>query len=385
MRFEELIAQCEQAALDPHLPLVRQWKAENRGRRAVGCFPVYTPRELIAAAGMLPVSLFGGGDRVEVDRADSRIQSFVCSIARSTLEMGLRGDLDCLDGMVFPSICDVARNLSGVWTRNFPDRLTFYLHLPQNVFSPAAEPYYCGELARLRSKLEELAGAPVANAALAASMAVSNKHRARTRRLEEYRQAHPDRLTTRELYLLCRMGATIPAEEHCVLLELALQALENRPAQKRDAVRVILESAFCEQPPLELIHTLEEAGCVILDDAFLQGLRWYAEPIPVNGDPLGALARAYLRSSPVSSVAFPGERNRGLALVERCQRLQADGVIFCCAKFCEPALYDYVLMKQALERAKIPYLQFEFEEKMTAFESVRLQIETFVESVLFFS
>ena len=385
MQFDQLIAHCEKDALDPSLPLVRQWKAENPGRCAVGCFPVYTPRELIVAAGMLPVSLFGGGDRVEVDRADSRIQSFVCSIARSTLEMGLRGDLSCLDAMVFPSICDVARNLSGVWMRNFPERLAFYLHLPQNVGSSAAETYYRGELLRLKGKLEELGGAPITDAPLAASLAAFNDHRAWTRRLEQFRQAHPHRLTTRELYLLCRMGASMPAEEHSAMLELALQALEDRPARKRDAVRVILESAFCEQPPVELIHTLEESGCIIVDDAFLQGLRWYAEPIAPDADPLGALARAYLRSSPVSSVAFPGERNRGAALVERCRWLEADGVVFCCAKFCEPALYDYVLMKDALERAAIPYLQFEFEEKMTTFESIRMQAETFVESVLFFA
>ena len=62
---------------------------------------------------------------------------------------------------------------------------------------------------------------------------------------------------------------------------------------------------------------------------------------------------------------------------------KADGVVFCSAKFCEPALYDYVPYKEALEKAKIPYLSIEFEEKMTAFENVRTQAETVVESGLF--
>jgi benzoyl-CoA reductase/2-hydroxyglutaryl-CoA dehydratase subunit BcrC/BadD/HgdB len=64
---------------------------------------------------------------------------------------------------------------------------------------------------------------------------------------------------------------------------------------------------------------------------------------------------------------------------------RADGVVFCSAKFCEPALYDFVLHKQELERAGVPYLAVEYEEKMASFDSIRTQAETFVESILFFA
>jgi hypothetical protein len=62
----------------------------------------------------------------------------------------------------------------------------------------------------------------------------------------------------------------------------------------------------------------------------------------------------------------------------------AEGVIFSAAKFCEPALLDYPLMRAALARRNVPCLAFEFEEKMGTFESIRTQVETFVESILFF-
>ena len=38
------------------------------------------------------------------------------------------------------------------------------------------------------------------------------------------------------------------------------------------------------------------------------------------------------------------------------RRARADAVIFMPAKFCEPALFDYVLMKQGLEKAGVPQL-----------------------------
>jgi len=61
----------------------------------------------------------------------------------------------------------------------------------------------------------------------------------------------------------------------------------------------------------------------------------------------------------------------------------ADAVIILAAKFCEPALFDYALYKQALDRAAIPHLFLEFDEKMWVFDRLRTEVETFVESMLF--
>ena len=94
--------------------------------------PVYVPRELIHAAGMLPVGILGGGDALEVIQGDAYYQSYICRIPRSTIELGLTGRLDCLDGMLFPSICDVIRNLSGMWQILFKDKYVRYVDVPQN-------------------------------------------------------------------------------------------------------------------------------------------------------------------------------------------------------------------------------------------------------------
>jgi len=53
------------------------------------------------------------------------------------------------------------------------------------------------------------------------------------------------------------------------------------------------------------------------------------------------------------------------------------------AKFCEPALFDYVIFRRELEKENIPHLLIEFEEKMWTFERTRGEVETFVESLLF--
>jgi benzoyl-CoA reductase subunit C len=50
---------------------------------------------------------------------------------------------------------------------------------------------------------------------------------------------------------------------------------------------------------------------------------------------------------------------------------------------CEPGLDEQVVYARALDAAGIPYFVSEFEEGMTSFEHLQIQLETFVENVLF--
>ncbi len=370
---------------DPDFNALRQFRLRSPQSRVIGCFPVYTPEELVHAAGFLPAHIFGGGQLVEIDHADSRIQSFVCSICRSTLELGLRGMVDMVDGFMFPSICDVARNLSGVWKRNFPDHFVAYCHWPEHAESAHARDFVRNEFARLMDELGALRGSPISAGEVNQTLIVYNRNRRLFRELRELRRRHPEKISLTETYRLMRAGGFMRREEHNEILEKALEEALHRETKPRDAVKVILEGAFCEQIPVEMIQMIEDAGCYILDDDVLLGLRWYDREIPANTrDPLGAMADAFLEQAPACAVHH-GRDSHVSAFRDKLEETAIDGVIFAAAKFCEPALYDYVLLKDEVERKELPYVSFEFEEKMSVFDSIQTQVETFVESILFFA
>jgi benzoyl-CoA reductase subunit C len=383
MPITPIIEQCRARLEDTEFGSVREWKAQHPGGKAVGCFPVYTPVEIIHAAGMLPVGLFGGGTTIELANADARFQSFVCSIAKTTLEMGFQARLKPLDGLVFSSICDVARNLSSVVARNFPEFQVEYIHHAQNMTSPAAVDYLENEFRRVQRNMEKLSGRAIGQDALAASLRLYNRVRGLLRRLYEVRRESPQLISTVELYVLVRSGTLVPPEEHLRELEQVLDLLPARQGRPKDRIRVVIESAFCEQPPLDLLQVVEDAGCYIVDDDLLTGWRWFVEDVPEDLSPLRALAESYIRRSVYSSVRHDGPRPRTAGLVEKVRRAGAQAVIFMPAKFCEPALFDYPLFRVALEEAGIPHLVVEFEEKMWTFERTRNELETFVESMLF--
>jgi benzoyl-CoA reductase subunit C len=383
MTPDAVIAQCRELTAIPLAAVVSGWKAANPGGRAIASYPVWAPGEVIHAAGMLPLSLLGGGTSVELTHADARFQSFVCSIAKSTLELGFQGQLAGVDGLVFSNICDVARNLASIYQRNFPDVFVEYLHLPQNSTSPAVVPYLAAELRRLATGFERAFGLKVTEPALNAAIETYDRLRARLRALYALRIADPQKLAATELYTVVRAATLVPPEDAIGWLDAIVRGLPARETRPRDRLRVVVEGAFCEQPPLGLLEILEEAGCYIVEDDLLLGWRWYTTDVGGEGEPFERLASAYVNRAVASSTRHESREHRSAGLIEKVRRARADAVVFMPAKFCEPALFDYVLMKQGLDRAGIPHMLIEFEEKMWTFERTRNEIETFVESMLF--
>jgi len=386
MRYKNRMAPLERTfdnCSAPYFLSVREWKQTHPGAKVVAYFPVYAPVELIHAAGMLPVGLSGAGDRLDIQHADARFGSFICSIVKTTLEMGLAGHLEPFDGFLFSTICDSARNLSFVMKRNFPRMYIDFLHLPHNPSSPAAAQFLAEEYRRLLSELEQLRGGKVSDEGLRQSITIYNRNRALIRELYRLRTRAPQQVPTSELYQLIRMGNFLPVEEHTAQLEAALAEFSSRNTKPRDSIRIVVEGSFCEQPPLTLIRLIEDAGCYIVDDDFVIGQSWFESDVPTVEDPLLALAQSYLDRSVYSSVRHDFRKPRWGGLVEKVRRNRADAVLFLIAKFCEPAYFDYVPYKQELERAGIPHLQLEFEEKSFTFDRLRTEIETFVESLVF--
>jgi benzoyl-CoA reductase subunit C len=220
MTVDQIVAHCRELTGRPLGVVAEEWKAQHPGGRVVAAYPVFAPAEVLHAAGVLPLGLFGGGTSVELTHADARFQSFVCSIAKSSLELGFQDLLRGVDGLVFSNICDVARNLGSICRRNFPGLLVEYLHLPQNSTSPAVAAYAAAELRRLAEGLERHWGLPVTTAALGKSVEVYNTLRARVRALYALRIAEPHKLSTSELYSVLRALTMMLPEDAVAWLDL---------------------------------------------------------------------------------------------------------------------------------------------------------------------
>ena len=382
----DLVARANALFEDLSFTSARQWKAAEPSRKVVGYMPIYVPREIIHAAGMLPLGIVGGGDQLEVIHGDAYYQSYICRIPRSTIELGVSGRLDFVDGMLFPSICDVIRNLSGMWKLMFPNVYSRYFDVPQNYRDDIGGNFYINELAELRNDLGELRGKPITDDELRSSIAVYNENRKLIRELYALRAERPWQAPAVEVYLMVRAGLLLPVEEHSALLREYLAAARADERPKRDNCRVVLTGMFCEQPPLNLIKSLELSGCYVVDDDLLLITRWLTEDVGVEGDPLRNLTLAFLHHSESTAAKYePNQKEKGQHLVRAVKRTAAEGVIFAAPSFCDPALLERPMLQHVLKEAGIPYIAFKYAENSGQMQPIREQAGTFADSIKLWS
>lgn len=374
--LDEVLYECRELLEDMTFPTVRRWR--ESGGKVIGHFQVYFPEEIVHAAGILPFKVRGA--QIEAVQADSRFGSYLCSILKTSLELALSNRVQ-LEMFVTHPICDAARNLGAVWGRNFSYPCQI-LYLPQNANSPAAVTYLRNEYARLQRSVEAITRRPVEEDNLRRSLGVYNRNRALLRELYAIKRETPWLVSADEAYVLVAIGGLVPREEHNELLETVLPLIAARPNKKQDKIRLVFEGGFCEQPPLDLIRAIARS-CYVVDDDLLIGLRWILEDVPLDGDPLFNLASAYLEKSSYSPVQHDLRKPKEKMLIDRIRNSRAEAAILTAAKMCEPGLEDQVAYLHALDKEGIPYFVSEFEEKMTTFEHMEIQLETFVENILF--
>lgn len=374
--LDDAIYECRELFEDTTFPTVKRWR--ERGGKVVGHFQVAFPEEIVHAAGLLPFKVRGAP--IEAVQSDSRFGSYLCSILKTSLELAL-SDAVTLEMFVTHPICDAARNLAAVWGRNvsYPCQI---LYLPQNPNSPHSVIYLRGEYDRLKRSIEQISGGTITNAALQNSIAVFNENRRLIRELYEIKKNTPWLVSADEAYVLVALAGLIPREEHNQLLRTLLPQIHARTSRTQDKVRVVFEGGFCEQPPLDLIRAIARS-CYVVDDDLLIGLRWLLEDVPLEGEPLRNLAEAYLEKSSYSPVQHDLRKPKEEMLLARMRNSRAEAAIITAAKMCEPGLEEQVAYTRALDQAGIPYFVGEFEENMTSFDSMEIQLETFVENILF--
>jgi benzoyl-CoA reductase/2-hydroxyglutaryl-CoA dehydratase subunit BcrC/BadD/HgdB len=317
-------------------------------------FCSYTPEEIIHAAGILPVRIFGSPP---VEKANTHLQSYCCAYAKQVLEEGLTHSYT---GSVFVHSCDTMQRLSDIWKENINEDFHEIVIFP--VAMDKGLNYLIKELQRFKTHLEEFAG-EISNDSLKNSIEIYNENRKLLKELYEKRKE--GHLSAVVVDHIMKASMTMEKEEHSELLK---KFLEDINLCKNSNPRLLIGGSVVLTP--DVLTIIEEYGSIRYDDLCI-GSRYFklAEEPSLKG-----IARRY------QNMWCPCRRvqdDHCDVLIKKCTEYNIDGVILLLQKFCEPHFFEAVHTKKILKENGYPCLVIELQDQ--PLEQVRTRVQAFCE------
>ena len=131
---------------------------KKQGKKVIGMLPYYAPAELVVAAGMVPMGIWGSNKKT-IALAKEYCATFYCTIAQLALEMLLDGTMDDLDGIITPTICDTLRPMSQNFRVSMGDKMAvIFLAHPQNRFEDFGLQFCIDQYNNVKEELEKVCG-----------------------------------------------------------------------------------------------------------------------------------------------------------------------------------------------------------------------------------
>lgn len=371
MNRESMLAKFEAVVQNPRAELDAVLAT---GKKAVGCMPVYCPREIVYAAGMAPFGVWGSG-RVEISEAKKYFPAFICSVMQTSLEMGLQGKLNGLSAMMIPSLCDSMKCMGQNWKVGVPDIPFIPVYYPQNRRLAAGQEYLVEQYEGICTALEELGGQPITEESLENAIEVYNANRAAMRRFSAVACRYPNLITPRERNNVIKSGWFMDVQEHTGLILQLVGACEKEPEAQWSGIKVVTTGILADDATV--LEAMEENGIAIAADEVAQESRQFRQDVQGGeGAPLARLAR-YMAELEGCSVLYDPQKKRGGIIVDMVQKSDAQGVVVLLTKFCDPEEFDYAILKNQFETAGIPHLLLEVDQQGSGAEKIKTALQTF--------
>jgi len=268
-------------------------KAKEAGRGIVGIMCEFTPRELIMAAGAVPVCLCGGSAET-IAPAEQHLPANLCPLIKSTYGYHVQKAnpfLEMADMVVAETTCDGKKKMYELLAES---RRMHVLELTQKPDDADAMSHWVGELNKLKAALEEYYGVEITDERIRAAIRVMNRERSLRRRLAGLMKAEHPPMTGRQLLDFKSNISGIEADFE--QYEKAIRLFESRQAgcAGTRAARVLLTGVPVVHGAERIIDIVEGNGGLVVCMENCTGLKPIIEDVDEHADdPLRALAEKY--------------------------------------------------------------------------------------------
>ena len=357
--------------------ILSQYKKE--GKKVIGVLPYYAPAELVVAAGMVPMGIWGSNKKT-IAHAKEYCATFYCTIAQLALEMLLDGTLDQLDGLITPTICDTLRPMSQNFRVAMEGKLPcIFLAHPQHRKPAFGLQFTVDQYMHVKTELEKISGAAITDDALRQAIKVMNRSRAARREFVKLASEHCDVITAVKRSAVLRAAWFMEPAVFAEKLEALNAELAKLPAANWTGKKIVTSGIICDNP--KLLQIFDDNKIAIAADDVAQESRAFRVDASEEGDPMMALAQQFAdQDYDILLYDEHSEQNRRADfVVDKIKKSGAQGLVLFMQQFCDPEEMEYPYLKKALDAAGIPHIKLGVDQQMRDFGQASTAIQAFAD------
>ena len=292
-------------------------RAKDEGRPVIGIMCEFTPRELIMAAGGVPVCLCGGSADT-IPAAERDLPANLCPLIKSTYGYHVEKSnpfLEMADLIVAETTCDGKKKMYELLAETRP---VYILELPQKVDDADALAHWRTELRKFRDHLEVTFNVEITDEKLREATRTMNRERDLRRELASLMSADHPPLTGSQLLTLKSSISGIEADLQQYEKALELLKEEAKPCCDEDAkpcggeeastcggtspvsastpapVRVLMTGVPMAHGSERVLSIIEDGGGLVVAMENCTGLKPIIEDVDIeNPEIINAIADKY--------------------------------------------------------------------------------------------
>ncbi len=376
MSTEVLLNEFKECSEHPYR-VISAYKQE--GKKVIGVLPYFAPVELVVAAGMVPMGIWGSNKKT-IAQAKEYCATFYCTIAQLALEMLLDGTLDQLDGIITPTICDTLRPMSQNFRVAMEGKLPcIFLAHPQNRKPAFGLQFTVDQYMHVKSELEKISGNTITDEALRDAIKVMNRSRKARREFVKLAGQHPEAISAVERSAVLRSAWFMEPAVHAQKLEELNEELSKLPTSNWKGRKVVTSGIICDNP--KLLQIFDDNNIAIAADDVAQETRAFRVDASEEGDPMMALAQQFADQDydVLLYDEYSNKNRRADYVVQMVKESGAQGLVLFMQQFCDPEEMEYPYLKKALDDAGIPHIKLGVDQQMRDFGQASTAIQAFAD------
>jgi len=369
---------------EQNIMTLKQKKEE--GTKVVGIYCQFCPRELVLAAGAIPVGLCGTKND-PIAAAEKDLPRNLCPLIKSSYGFAVTDTCPYFhfsDLVIGETTCDGKKKMFELMQKIKPVHV---MHLPQMPDRASSLALWYDEILRVKAAIEEQFGVEITDEAIREAIHITNQEARALKELFDLNTAKPALLTGTELLMTSFQVSFIADRRQGIAMldnlvaEVRELALKGYHVGDENTPRILITGTPIGMGSEKVVTLVEECGGLVVAMQNCSGYTPATLHIDESDtrDPIMLLAEKYI-GIPCSVMSpNPGRRE---TLERMISEFKVDGVIDLTWQACHTFnIESYFIAELVKDKLGLPFLHLETDYSDSDRETLRVRIEAFLEMI----